>query len=435
MKLMQKEPRLLCAKVETVLKPRLRSLQDMGFSDTEIVQLVSSCPSVLLLRDIQPKIAFWRSLLGSNERLIRASRRNMFLLTSSLSRKIEPNISLFRECGISEERIAHMVVTRPRVFYQTEKCIKEAIEYVEELGVSRGCKMFPYAVLSVMTLSRSRFDSTFATLISFGWSQPDTIAAFRKHPSIWNLSKKNLSDKMTFLTKEAGCELTYIIGHPVLLTYSLEKRLRPRYEVMNFLDQSKLLDGGHHLLSYVMLSEVKFRKKFLFLLSEEKFIALHDSYVAAVQGKHHVNTDSYMLMVSEIGVRGKVDLPGKGNQNIRLLRSPPQLWRVPWRKPAAAAALSSVELLSLRRFPRRTVDAAASSPSQNRTTPGISLLLLFLLPLPPFCACVISRHYFSGSFAFSHVTSPPSIFLPMNTAVCLAFPLPKTKVQIINPTL
>ncbi|CAL9102671.1 unnamed protein product, partial [Musa textilis] len=46
----------------------------------------------------------------------------------------------------------------------------------------------------------------------------------------------------------------------------------------------------------------------------------------------------------------------------------PRLRRFPRRK---AAASSSVELLSLRRFPRRTVDAAASSPSANRTTPGI----------------------------------------------------------------
>ncbi|CAL9102781.1 unnamed protein product [Musa textilis] len=288
MKLMQRDPRLLCAKVETVLKPRLRSLQDMGFSDTEIVQLVSSCPSLLRLRDIRPRINFWRSLLGSNERLIIACRRSMFLLTSCLARKIEPNISLLRGCGISEQRIAQMVVTRPRVFGQTEKCIKEAIEYVEELGVSRGCNMFPCALLSVMTISRPRFDSTFATLMSFGWSQPDSIAAFRKQPTIWNYSKKNICDKMTFLTKEAGCELTYIIGHPLLLTFSLEKRLRPRHEVMNFLDQNKLLDGGHHQPSYMMLSEKRFRKRFLVLLSEEKFIALYDSYVAAVQGKHRV---------------------------------------------------------------------------------------------------------------------------------------------------
>ncbi|CAL9102737.1 unnamed protein product [Musa textilis] len=306
MKLMQMQPWYLRANVETVLKPKMRSLQDMGFSDTDIVQLVSSCPGLLQFRDIQLRINFWRSLLGTNERLIKACRRNMFLLTSCLARKIEPNISLFRECGISEQRIAQMVVTRPRVFCQTEKCNKEAIEYVEELGVSRGCKMFPFALLSVMSVSRSRFDATFATLISFGWSRPDCVAAFRRVPSFWCLSKKNLSDKMTFLTKEAGCELTYIIGHPVLLTYSLEKRLRPRYEVMNFLDQNKLLDGGHNLLSYVKPTEEKFRKKFLFLLSEEKFIAQYDSYVAAVRGKHCLIkvstycTDSFMLMSQKL---------------------------------------------------------------------------------------------------------------------------------------
>ncbi|CAL9102711.1 unnamed protein product [Musa textilis] len=286
MKLMRTQPRYLRANVETVLKPRMRSLLDMGFSDTEIVQLVSSCPRVLGLRDIQPKINFWRSLLGSNESLIRASRRGMSLLTYSLSRKIEPNISLFRECGISEERIVKMVVTRPRVFCQTEKCIKEAIKHVEELGVSRCCKMFPHVLLTVVALSRSRFDSTLATLMSFGWSQPDTIAAFRRVPSIWCYSK-NLSDKMTFLTKEAGCEPTYIAGRPVLLTYSLEKRLRPRYEVVKFLEQNKLLDEGH-VLSVVKLTEEKFKKRFLFLLSEEKFIGPYDSYVAAVQGKQDV---------------------------------------------------------------------------------------------------------------------------------------------------
>ncbi|CAL9060180.1 unnamed protein product [Musa banksii] len=288
MKLMQREPWLLRANVETILKPRMRSLQDMGFSDTEIVQLVSSCPCLLYLRDIQPRIDFWRSLLGSHERLIKASRRSMFLLSSSLAGKIEPNISLLRECGFSEQFIAQMVVAQPSFFCRTNKYIDESIKRVEELGVSRDCKMFPHALLSVMTQSRSRFDATFATLMSFGWSQPDSLATFRKHPGIWNYSKKNISDKVTFLMKEAGCELTYIIGHPVLLTYSLEKRLRPRYEVVNFLDQNKLLDKGYNLLSVILLSEEKFRNKFLFLLRKEKFIAQYDSYVVAVQGKHHV---------------------------------------------------------------------------------------------------------------------------------------------------
>ncbi|CAL9181076.1 unnamed protein product [Musa hybrid cultivar] len=288
MKLMQREPRLLRANVETILKPRMRSLQDMGFSDTEIVQLVSSCPNMLNFCDIQPRINFWRSLLGSNERLIKACRRNMFLLASSLARKIEPNISLLRECGISEQHITQMVVRLPGFLCHTEKSIKEAIKHVEELGVSRDCKMFPHALLTVSTLSRFRLDATFATLMRFGWSQPDSIAAFRRHPGIWNLSKKNLCDKMTFLMKEAGCELTYIICRPVLLTYSLEKRLRPRYEVLNFLKQNKLLDEGHNLQSVMLLSEEKFRNKFLFLLRKEKFIAQYDSYVVAVQGKHDV---------------------------------------------------------------------------------------------------------------------------------------------------
>ncbi|RWW13767.1 hypothetical protein GW17_00022502 [Ensete ventricosum] len=286
MKLMQRRPTLLRASVETVLKPRMRCLQDMGFSDTEIVKLVLSSPGLLYFRDIQARINFWRSLLGSNERLIKACRRRTFLLTYSLSQKIEPNISVLRECGISQQCITELVVREPRLICRSNKYLKESIKHVEDLGVSRDCKIFPRALRSVMISSKSKFDATFETLMSFGWSQPDCVAAFRGYPTIWNFSKKNLCDKMSFLMEEAGCELTYISCRPVLLTHSLEKRLRPRYEVVNFLEQNKLLDKEHGLLSVVKLSEEKFGKKFLFLLREEKFIAQYDSYVAAVQGKH-----------------------------------------------------------------------------------------------------------------------------------------------------
>ncbi|CAL9102695.1 unnamed protein product [Musa textilis] len=285
MKLMQREPRYLRANVETVLKPKMRSLQDMGFSDTEIVQLVSSCPSVLRLRDIQSRINFWRSLLGSNERLIKACRRNMFILGYSLARTIEPCISLFREHGFSDERIAHMVVTVRGCFGGIDK-LKEVIKYIEELGVPRDSVVYLYALDVVMNMNRSRFDATSATLMSFGFSQPDIVAAFRKYPYVWTFSKKTICDKMTFLLKEAGFELTSIICYPVILTYSLEKRLRPRYEVMNFLKQNKLLDKGYNLRSVLNLSEEKFRIKFLFRL-KEKFTSLYDSYLVAVQGKPH----------------------------------------------------------------------------------------------------------------------------------------------------
>ncbi|CAL9196308.1 uncharacterized protein LOC103975186 [Musa acuminata AAA Group] len=287
MKLTQRQPKLIFANVETVLKPRMRSLQDMGFSNTEIFQLVSSCPALLSFHDILPRINFWRSLLGSNERFLKACKRNMFILTSSLAQNIEPSISLLREHGISDERITHMVVTMRGYFGRIDK-LKEVIKYIEELGVPRDSRVYTYALNVLIIVSRSKFDATSVTLMSFGWSQPDIIALFRKCPTIWTLSKKKICDKMIFLMKEAGCELTCISSHPILLKFSLEKRLRPRYEVLKFLNQNKLLDREHNLPSVMMPNEEKFRKKFLFLLRKEKFIAQYDSYVVAVQGKHHV---------------------------------------------------------------------------------------------------------------------------------------------------
>ncbi|CAL9772060.1 unnamed protein product [Musa acuminata subsp. burmannicoides] len=286
MKLTKRAPKLLHANVETALKPRMRSLQDMGFSDTEIVQLVSSWPNALLLHDVKPRINFWRSLLGSNERLLKACKRNMFIFNFSLARTIEPCISLFRERGISDERIAHMVVTLPGCIGGIDK-LKEVIKYIEELGVPCDSGLYTYALHVVMSRKRSGFDAISATLMSFGFSQPDIIALFRKCPFVWTFSKETICDKMTFLMKEVGFELKSIIRYPVILTCSLEKRLRPRYEVLKFLKRNKLLDEGHNLLSIMQLPEEKFIKKYLFQ-HKEKFTSLYDSYLAAVQGKAHV---------------------------------------------------------------------------------------------------------------------------------------------------
>ncbi|XP_064941215.1 uncharacterized protein LOC135594693 [Musa acuminata AAA Group] len=288
MKLTKRAPNLLNANVETALKPRMRRLQDMGFSDSEIVQLVSSCPCVLILRDIEPRMNFWRSRLGSNERLLKACKKNMFILSFSLARNIEPSISLLREHGISDERIAHMVLTVPGCFCGIDK-LKEVIKYTEELGIPRDSGLYTYALHVVMSRKRSSFDATSATLMSFGCSQPDIVAVFRKCPYVWTFSKKTICDKMTFLMKEVGFELKSIIRCPVILTCSLEKRLRPRYEVLNFLKRNKLLDEGHNLLSVIQLTEEKFIKKYLFQ-HKEKFTSLYDSYLAAVQGKPYVVT-------------------------------------------------------------------------------------------------------------------------------------------------
>ncbi|XP_065027619.1 pollen-specific leucine-rich repeat extensin-like protein 1 [Musa acuminata AAA Group] len=106
----------------------------------------------------------------------------------------------------------------------------------------------------------------------------------------------------------------------------------------------------------------------------------------------------------------------------------PRLRRFPWRKAGPALASSSVELLSLRRFTRRTVHAAASSPSANGDSarylylspppppwPSHNPFSSLLLPLPPFGAALpLPRH---------HPPPPSSLFHPVSAAPRPSLPL------------
>jgi mTERF domain-containing protein len=80
-------------------------------------------------------------------------------------------------------------------------------------------------------------------------------------PSILGLSDESLLSKIQFLINEVGLEPQDILQRPYLLTYSLEKRLVPRYCVMKILLAKGLTNSNFCTLAQI--GEQKFRLKFI----------------------------------------------------------------------------------------------------------------------------------------------------------------------------
>ncbi|EHA8591188.1 putative transcription termination factor MTERF2, chloroplastic-like [Cocos nucifera] len=89
--------------------------------------------------------------------------------------------------------------------------------------------MFLWALCLV---SEAKFSAKLQVMKSFGWSDAEFFAAFRKDPIFLTNSEEMLSAKMTLLVKKVGFEPVEVAFRPKLLTYSLEKRLMPRHQVM-----------------------------------------------------------------------------------------------------------------------------------------------------------------------------------------------------------
>lgn len=278
-KLVSLNPRCLSLDVDTCLRPKFQSLQQFGFSDSDLVHLIISNPNLLNPSFHLSKIELWIDLLGSVELLMKYVRSNQWILSYSIDKTVLPNLALLRGCGISEERISMAVRKHPRLLLHKPNALEQLIEQVEGMGVPRQSGMFLWALWTIRRVSKVRLKAKMELLISFGWSEEEFAAAFRKAPGFLSVSEGKLREKMDFLVNEAGCEPSYVALHPLLLSYSLEKRLIPRYRAVEMLKSRHLSNGKYQLFSLMTISQKKFMDKFV-LRYKEEIPGLLDEYIA-----------------------------------------------------------------------------------------------------------------------------------------------------------
>ncbi|KAF6992132.1 hypothetical protein CFC21_009158 [Triticum aestivum] len=138
----------------------------------------------------------------------------------------------------------------------------------ENIGVPRGAVMFRHALLAVSSLRKEEILLGCSAKVeylrnTFRWMDAEVGIAFSKYPLVLNKSKESLQRRSEFLISEVGLEPVYIAHRPVLLGFSLEDRLRPRYYVVRFLKENGLLKRDPIYYSVFKESDMTFKKKFI----------------------------------------------------------------------------------------------------------------------------------------------------------------------------
>ncbi|XP_064958701.1 transcription termination factor MTERF6, chloroplastic/mitochondrial-like [Musa acuminata AAA Group] len=263
-------PQWLLLDVEKTLAPKFRALQDLGFSCSDITHLVSSNNAVIShkLQNVLSKIQFWQGTLGSNDLLMKLCKRNRWFLSYSIEKKIQPNIEILRDFGITDQKLSMILRHRPLLLAQKAETLKALISRVEDLGVARTSGMFPLTLTVLHNVSEKKFKAHLEFFKGFGWSEDDFLAAFRKTPTLVSCSLKNLQRKMEFLVNETRCTPSYLATRSGILLVSLEKRLIPRYRILTGLKSRGVHIGNLRLSTYMSYAEKKFLEKFVFRYKE-----------------------------------------------------------------------------------------------------------------------------------------------------------------------
>ncbi|XP_072979457.1 uncharacterized protein [Typha angustifolia] len=270
-KLLSSKPKLLCSNVETTFVPKFQALEELGFSRLDLNLVLVSNPQVFhlsLARTVVPRIQFWLGLIGTN-RLAKILRDNTWFLSCSIERTVAPNLALLRDCGISDKSITLLSRRNPSFILRKPEKLRALVERVKGLGIPLNARVFPQAMWTLNFVSTSRFKAKLEAMRSFGWSEVQFLAAFRKSPTFLTVSEMTVRAKMEFFVKEIGCEPDYFAQHPQLLTYSLEKRMLPRHRVLTMLEARGLHSRKYKISTILLQPDEMFLKNFILPYKEE----------------------------------------------------------------------------------------------------------------------------------------------------------------------
>lgn len=286
-KLISAYPRILCADVNRTLQPNLSSLHKMGFAEPELQQLVVRNPQTLLLRSAASRIVFWKALLnGDMKKLVLALVRNRGLINWNIDKHVLAKIALLKEYGLSDSDIRLIVVSGRGLFLRSSATIEVLLKRAHEMGFRPGSALFVDALSTLSCLGRDQFLARMEFFRSFGWSEGDFLSALRRNPSFSLLAEENLRSKMEFLVKRVGCTQAYIVARPVILNYSMEKRLMPQHYVMHVLKSKNLGGREWDFYSAIAITEEKFADRFI-LRYKDEVPTLLETYNAACNGEFH----------------------------------------------------------------------------------------------------------------------------------------------------
>ncbi|KAF7082106.1 hypothetical protein CFC21_085986 [Triticum aestivum] len=226
-----------------------------------------------------------------HDNLLRAlPRAGGSILRSNLERVVKPNVAFLRECGLGACDIARLCIPTPSLLSISTERIRTAVARVEGLlGVPRGSPMFRHALQAVAFLNEEKITAKVEHLKkAFRWSDVEVGIAVSKAPTLMTRTKESLQRRSEFLISEVGLEPTYIAHRPVMLTYSLEGRLRPRYYAVKFLKENGLLKRGPSYFTVFNETDNVFREKYI-CPHKEAAPHLQKDYDAACKGEVPTN--------------------------------------------------------------------------------------------------------------------------------------------------
>lgn len=255
-------PRILSVKSDLNLKPKLEFLVSEGFSHQQVVDVLLNNPVVLLNSSLERKIVPFftsiKTILPNNADITQFLKHANNLSTAVWL----ANIETLRSNGVPESIVRKMFTLFTSCISRNPSRFAKAVEKTMDMGFKPSkVSSFVHAVGVLSYMKESTWERKVMLYKSLGWSREDTLLVFKRNPLCLGISDKHIKNKMNFFTQKMGYSPKHLISVPLLLRFSLEKRIIPRCSVMSLLMAKGLINTIS--LYNLKIPTVKFLGKFV----------------------------------------------------------------------------------------------------------------------------------------------------------------------------
>ncbi|KAF3329237.1 mTERF [Carex littledalei] len=240
------------------IKSKIKTLMTLGWSESEVLSMIRKKPSLLrnsgkilkikanfLIKDVGMDLAF--------------VARNPILLMLSMNKRLVP-----RHHVLIKLKAAHLPDGK-RSFY----CISTLSEqkFLDKF-VFPNLGSIPdlystYTANAVVKVPAKRgLNDQAEVLRALEFSESQVLDIITKESKLGTKCEEQMRATVDFLITHVGFDRSYIANHPKILTYSLKRRLIPRYYVTQCLEL-KGLGRKYSILNVMNLNDTDFMEQFI----------------------------------------------------------------------------------------------------------------------------------------------------------------------------
>ncbi|XP_027344121.1 transcription termination factor MTERF5, chloroplastic [Abrus precatorius] len=283
--MIRQKPQILFSDVDKTLRPKIKHLQLLGFEASDLCNFISNNSTLLtssLKKSLVPSVEAIRKIVCNENDFIHVLHRCGWILPKY--QKFMDNVIFLQSCGIVGSQLSMLLKQQSRLFVAPQSTIRKHVSRAVDMGFDENSRMLVHAIHTISGLSYKTFGRKLELINCFGFSKDESLQMFKRSPSLLRTSEKKLKVGLEFFLHTVMLPKLVLVRRPMILMYSMEDRILPRYRVWQLIISRKLCKKVPSYINVLYLSEEEFLYKYITRFRENAVELL-----VAYKG-HHLET-------------------------------------------------------------------------------------------------------------------------------------------------